>query len=138
MANKPAADPTFGELVEGVVQDAQELIRQQFDLLRVEVREEIDQAKRAAVATGAGVGLLCLGGVLSAHALAHLLQRTTGLPLWACYGTVSGLLLTSGAGLLAHARGEAADVHLLPPEQTAEALRENLTWAKDQLTPARG
>lgn len=129
------AEPTVRELIDGIIGDAQDLIHEQFELLRVEVQEELAEAKSAAVSLGAGAGLAAVGGVFAAHMLVHVLQHTTRLPLWACYGTVGGVLGAAGVGLLNQARRTAAGVELAPPPQTAAALQENLTWVKDQLTP---
>jgi hypothetical protein len=121
------------ELVEGIVKDGETLVRQQLDLFRLELKEEVEHAKRAAVAVGAGAGLLGLAGVLSGHMLVHLVRRTTGLPLWAAYGVTGGVLGALGADLLYRARREAAEaVPTLP--RTGQALRENVTWLKQQAT----
>jgi uncharacterized membrane protein YedE/YeeE len=131
---KKAQDPDLTTLVKEIVHDSETLIGQQLQLLRSEVTEELDQAKEAALAIGAGAGLVATGGVLSALMVVHALHKATRLPLWSCYGLVGGLLGAAGAGLLAAGRTEALGVRLLPPPQTTEALKENLSWLKDQTT----
>ncbi|MDB5307610.1 MAG: hypothetical protein JWO38_1812 [Gemmataceae bacterium] len=69
-------------------------------------------------------------------AAAHLLNRLTGLPLWACYGLAAGGLGTASVKLLLDARDQLAGLRPLP--QTTEALGENLEWLKDQLNPVGG
>jgi hypothetical protein len=131
-----AADElTSAELVEGIIADFQTLMHQHFDLLRQEVREEIDRGKAAVISLGAGAGLLALGGVLSAHLAVHLVHRATRLPLWASYGLVGGLLGGAGCGLLARARRQAAGVSLGLPPQTTAALQEDLKWLQEQKQP---
>lgn len=129
-------EPDFTQLVEGIIEDGQRLIRQEFELLRGEVREEIAHAKSAAVSAGAGVGLLALGGALGVEMLVHGLHAGTGLPLWACYGLVGGAAGAAGVALLGQARRQAAGVHLGLPPQTAASLSENLAWLKGQ--PVQG
>lgn len=127
-----ASESNVAELVEGVLTDARQLLTQQIELFQQELREESGRAVQAAAEAGAGVGLVTLGGVLSAQALVHLLHRSTRLPLWGCYGLVGGLLAASGGGLLGRARGHAAGLALVP--QSTEALRENVAWLTGRTT----
>jgi len=129
-----AQEPDLTTLVKEIIHDSEALIGQQLRLLRSEVREELDQAKDAALAIGAGAGLVATGGVLTALMAVHALHKATRLPLWGCYGLVGGLLGATGAGLLAVGRREAAGVQLAPPPRTTEALKENLAWLKEQTT----
>ena len=129
-----AQQPDLTTLVKEIIHDTEALIGQQLRLLRSEVREELGQAKDAALVIGAGAGLVATGGVLTVLMSVHALQKATRLPLWACYGLVGGLLGAAGAGLLAVGRREAEGVHLAPPPRTTEALKENLAWLKEQAT----
>jgi hypothetical protein len=128
-------EPDVPTLVKDVVDDTQRLLGQQMDLLRSEVRQGLERARSAAVSLGTGAGLTAAGGLLSTFMLVHGLNRATRLPLWACYGVVGGLLGAAGLRLLAVGRREAQGVRLVP-EQTVEALQENLSWLKDQANPA--
>jgi hypothetical protein len=130
--SKTAAEPDVGTLVEGVVADAEKLVRQQFDLLREEVSQEIQEAKAAAILFGAGTCLLALAGALSSQMLVHLLHRSTRFPLWGCYGIVGGLAAAAATGALNPAFRQVGDVGLLP--HTRQALRQNMTWLKEQTT----
>lgn len=127
-------EPELSTLLRGVVQDAESLLGLQFDLLRSELRQEVRQARDVALSVGSGAALVGAGGVLAAFMAVHALQRATRLPLWACYGIVAGALGAAGTGLVAAGLGRASSLHLVPRE-SAEALRENLAWIKDQATP---
>ena len=131
------SEPSLAQLVDGIVTDVQKLVRQQLDLFRGEVQQEIDRAKTAAVSMGAGAGLVALGGVLSAQMLVHGLHKSTRIPLWGCYGLVAGALGATGVSLLNNARKQAAQVRLTSLPQTREALGENLEWLKEQTSPGR-
>jgi hypothetical protein len=137
-SEKVASEQSVGPLLEGIVADLEKLVGQQLDLLRQEVRQEIGRAKTAAEEGAAGVGLLALGGIFTGHTLALLLHRTTGIPLWACYGVVALVTASTGAALLRQAGSDAARVRLDSLPQTTTALRENLTWLKEQVSPNRG
>jgi hypothetical protein len=128
--------PDLTTLLKEIVEDSETLLDQQLSLLRAEVHEQLQRAGEAALSLGAGAGLVATGGALSALMVVHALHKATRLPLWACYGLVGGTLGAWGARLLAAGRREAASVRLLPPPRTAAALKENLTWIKEQTTPA--
>jgi Putative Actinobacterial Holin-X, holin superfamily III len=121
-------------LLSEIASDSRKLIGQQVELLRLELLGEFQQAKNAAFSLGAGVGLVAVGGLLSTQMLVHLLRRSTRLPLWACYGVIAGLLGAAGATLIHTGGKEIDDLKLLPPPQTAEALKENIRWLKRQTT----
>jgi len=125
----------LASLLGNLVEHSEGLLEQQLALLRSEVRHELGKAGTSAACAAAGAGCLAAGGLLSTVMLVHLLHRSSRLPLWACYGLVSGGMLAAGAGLLAQGRRSAANLELGLP-QTTQALRENLTWLKEQITPA--
>jgi len=124
------------DLLGRIVEDGGKLLGQQFELFRAEVEDELRRAVGAAAQTAAGGGLVAVAGFLSGMTLAHLVHRLTGLPLWASYGAAAGALGAAGAALIKAGGSALADVELLPPPQTAEAMKENLAWLKEQLTPA--
>jgi hypothetical protein len=138
VGNRPGtADPTdLGALVGSIAGDATDLVREQIDLFKSEAARELQRAGGALATAAAGGGLVAAGGLVSGVMLAHLLNRATGLPLWACYGLVGGGLGAAGAALLKSGRDGIAGLRPLP--QTTEALGENLAWLKDQLNPATG
>jgi hypothetical protein len=132
-----AEELNSAELVGAILRDGETLLRQQADLLRSEVKQELARAGRAGAQIAAGGGLVAAAGLLSGFMLAHLLRRLTGLPLWTCYGGTGAILGAGGAALLRAGRDQLADIHLLPPPQTAQALKDNLQWLKDQVDPKR-
>jgi hypothetical protein len=134
--NTAAEGADLGDLVRGIVEDFGRLLGQQVDLLRGEVRREVHRAAGAALSVAVGGGLVAAGGLLSGLALAHLAHRATGLPLWCCYGAAAGACGAAGAALVYRGGERLTGVTLLPPPQTTAALEENLTWLKEQVTPA--
>ena len=122
----------LGELA----RDSEKLIRLQFDLLRSDLGRELRKAGGAALALGAGAGLLAAGGLLSTQMLVHLLRRVTGLPLWACYGLLAGGLGAAGATLVARGRARAAELGAPALSETVAGLKENVAWLKEQVRTA--
>lgn len=129
--NHSKQEPGLAKAADGVIEDTQRLIGQHFELLRTEVKQELAEAKEAAVSMGAGAGLAALGGICGAFMAVHLMHSATRLPLWCCYGLVGGALGGAGAGLLYAGGKTAAGIRLVPPE-TAETLKEGADWVKQK------
>jgi hypothetical protein len=125
-ASQKKDEGTLSSLAEGAIEDLEKLVRQNFDLLRSELQQGLDDAKNAALSMGVGAGLAATGGILGTVGLVHLIHRTVRLPLWACYGVVGGVLGAVGGEMLCAGARKAADVQLIP-RQTAEVLKEELT-----------
>jgi hypothetical protein len=64
------------------------------------IREDLRKAKMAMLSLGIGMGIAAFSGLLLILMLPHGLNALAGLPLWACYGIVGGLLAISGGMLL--------------------------------------
>ena len=124
---------SVSSLVGGIISDAQQLIRQEMMLARRELQEEVNKAKMAAVSLAAGAVTALIGGILLCVALAELISWLSDnhIPLWGSYALVGGLLAGVGVLLLYIARNKASDIHLVPP-QTAQTMRENVQWIKNQ------
>ncbi len=127
-------EPSLASLVSGILADAQNLIKQQFSLVRTEIIGELRQARNAAISFGVGAGIAAAGAIFLLVMLVQLLKHYTDIPLWGCYGIVGGVCLALGGLFLYLGKREADDVYLLPPQQTAEAVKENLAWLQGQKT----
>jgi len=133
--NRLETPTSVSTLVGGIITDAQQLIRQEVQLARREIQEEIHKAKAAALSLVVGGFLALLGTVLLSWMLVNLLYWATNnvhepFPLWACFGIVGAAFAIIGGLLLHAARSKAGDIHLVPP-QTAQTLRENVQWIKN-------
>jgi len=119
-------------LVAGIAHDTGSLVNQHIELLRADLSAEARRAGAGVVSIVAGGGMAAAGGLLSGMMVAHLVNRTTRLPLWACFGLVGGGLVTAGLKLMQHGGQQIASVQLLPPRDTAAALQEDAAWLKAQ------
>ena len=124
------AEPSVTGLVRGIVNDLQTLIRQQFVLFKHEIKQNLHKSKQAMVLLAAGAAISAMGGVLLCFMIVHLISYF-GLPLWASFGIVGGLLTLGGLILAALGYSQASRVNLIPP-QTAQTLKENVQWIKSQ------
>ncbi len=133
MADRIPTDtaPSVTSLLGGIVSDIQTLIHQEIALAKTEMLREWDKAKTAAGAMAVGAALLGLGGILLCLTVVSALHEGAGLPWWASTLIVGGVLAAAGAVLLVVGRSQAARIHVVPP-QTAETLRENVQWIRNQ------
>jgi hypothetical protein len=118
--------PTTGEasvtsLVRGIVNDAQELFRQQLALFKAEFREDMRKTREAALSLVVGVGVALFGVLLLLFALVYLLSWASGLALWASFAIFGGIVLAAGLGLIYAGKKRFESFNPLP-DQSAEAL----------------
>jgi Putative Actinobacterial Holin-X, holin superfamily III len=129
-----SSEPSLAQLLTGIVNDAKELMHQELALAKHEIREDLRKTKTAVLSLGMGIGVAAIGGLLLILMLVHLLHALAGLPLWACYGIVGGVLAMIGGVLLLIGKTTIARIEVVP-QQTAETMKENIQWIKEQVTP---
>jgi uncharacterized membrane protein YqjE len=119
----------IGTLLSGIVSDMRNLFVQELRLAKLEIGEDLRRAKSAVAVLAIGAAILALGGLLLILMLVHLLDAVTDLPLWGAYGVVAAVMLVIGVGILVAGKKKAEDVGLVPQE-TAEAIKEDVGWIK--------
>jgi len=128
-------EESVGSLATGIVNDFQDLLKQQLELTREELKAELRKSKEAAMFFSAGgvIGFVALFGVcLTLAHLMHWLAAPAGsdnatLPMWSCYAIVSCLFLLAGAGAIIAGKKKIDDIGA-PLHETAQGLKENLEW----------
>jgi len=124
---EPTVNGTVTSLVTGILDDAQKLVRQQFEMLKAEVHEDLQKSKRAAEFGGLGAVLLTVGILGLVTALAYFLHEQFQLSLWISWAITGGFFVILGTAL-------AATSYILLerfspfPTKTLHALQENLEW----------
>jgi Putative Actinobacterial Holin-X, holin superfamily III len=133
----PSEQPSTGELLKGLADDASTLVRQEILLARQELQEGLQASAKASA-------LLVAAGVLGLYAFFFLLYtigEAIGGPRWLGFAIVTVVLLIVVAvlGLIGKNRLAASKV---APEKaraelqtTANELKEEITWGKPQQTP---
>lgn len=115
-------------LVRGIVDDAQELVKQQFALFKAEVREDSRKTQEASTLLGIGGLLAFVGLLVLVFGVAHLLHwAMPTTELWVWYLVVGGVVTVAGAALAFAGYEKFRSFNPLP-DKTAKALTENLTW----------
>jgi hypothetical protein len=117
-------------LIQSVVADARELVRQEIALARAELREEITAVQSAGMSFSAAGLLGLIAVMLFCVALGGGIAWLLNAPTWVGYGIVALLLAGAAYFFLSRGRTAMANVHMLP--KTTESLRENLTWIQSK------
>jgi hypothetical protein len=129
------SEPGIASLLKGIVNDFRDLIKQQFQFARTELKTDLKKTGEASLLLAIGVGMAFLGTVVLVLMLVHLLHWLTlpagvelaGLPLWACYGIVGGLIMATGVVLLLMGKAKLNSFNPLP-DQTLQSIKENIEW----------
>jgi len=123
------SEPTVTSLLSGIVNDAQELIKQQLQLFKHELKDDMVRAREILPSLGLGVTFAVAALFLLGLTFAHLLNWGMGdahLPLWACYGIVTVVFGVVGCALLFFAK---KNLESLPmSHEAAKATEENVEW----------
>jgi arginine exporter protein ArgO len=114
-------------LLTGIVNDAQELIKQQLALFKHEMKQDINRLKEVALSLALALPCVLVGGLLLILMLVSMLHELAQLPWWGSFGIVGGALFIIGAGLALVARQRLEKIEPASGP-TAEALKENLEW----------
>jgi len=117
-------------LVKGLLDDARDLIREELQLARAEIREEIAALGAVAAAFGVAAIIALIGVALLSVALGGALADLLAWPTWAGYGIVALVFLAVACGLCLYARGRLRDVRAIP--KTTETMKENLAWMQNK------
>jgi len=121
-----APDTDISSLIGGIINDGQELLKQQFALLKTEVQDDVRGAAEVTASLAIGAVTIFLGLGLFCFMLVHLLFTLTGWPLWVCFGVVGALVTVIGGVLVGRVWPRVREFRPLP--QTEKALEENLQW----------
>ena len=124
-------DQSLGELLGRVSRDFSELVSTQVELAKVEIREEIAAAGRGAGILTGGAFCAYLAVILLSFAAAWGLSEIVPegvafLIVGAVYALAAAVLLPKGKDRLSQVRPV--------PEKTAETVKEDVRWAREQMS----
>jgi Putative Actinobacterial Holin-X, holin superfamily III len=115
-------------LVSGIFTDAEDLIRQQLTLFRLEMKQDVRRVADAGASILGAAAFLLAGVVLFCFGLVHLLAwLVPQLPLWACFGIVGGVFIALGVCLVLFASSRIRSIHPLS-DNAAQAVKETIQW----------
>jgi uncharacterized membrane protein YqjE len=126
----PQTQRSVSQVLQDIVGNLQQIIRDEFRLARVEIKEKVERAKQPAaiLASGAVIGLYSIGFLLLAlvYALSIVMRP------WLAALLVGGGLAIAAAILVASGRNALKQVDPVP-EKTVQTVKENVQWAKEQI-----
>lgn len=115
-------------LVSGIINDGQELLKQQLHLFQVELTNDLRRTRDASIP-------LVIGGVVAAIGALFLFVTVAlwipwqwpKVPLWGSFAIVTGLFLIAGTILVFMGKARFDAFNPLP-DKTVEGLKENVQW----------
>jgi hypothetical protein len=124
----PEYDHSIADVLKRALNDAQELMRSEIALAKMEMREETRRlgAGMVLLAAGAVAGLMGLMLLLMAGAWA--ISTLLVWPVWAGFAVVALLVLVIAAVLGVVGRGRLTGQPHLP--KTMETMKENMEWMR--------
>ena len=123
-------EPGIGELLKQISSDASHLVKAELDLAKAELRDNVAVVSKNATRIGIAAGL-ALAGLLALTAAAAVALGDALDNYWLGSLIVAVVLLGFGGLLMKGAIG-AIRKHGLAPKQTAETIREDVAWAKQE------
>lgn len=120
-------EKSIGQLLTELTRDFRTLFRQELELFSAEMKEKMRVVARDAVGIGAGAFLLYAGFFVLLAAM--VLGLATVMPAWGAALVIAAPLMVVGFALVQKARKDLTNLEK-KPEQTTEALRETVQWAK--------
>jgi len=130
-ASSPQPQPgePLNELLQTATADLATLFRQELELAKVEIKEDVRQAGKVGGMFGAGAISGHLALLFASFALAWLLDEIMHPALaFLIVGVIYAIVAT-----VLFLRGREEAKHLRPvPEQTVETLKEDVQWAKQR------
>jgi uncharacterized membrane protein YqjE len=121
---------TLPEVMNHIVGNVQEIIGAEFQLAKTEIKEEISKASTPAATLGVGlvISFFALGFLL----LAAVYALSIVMAAWLAALLVGATLTVAGIALISSGGRKLKEVNVLP-EKTANSLKENMQWAKNQI-----
>lgn len=122
---------SVSELVGGIIDDAQKLMRQQLDLFQVELKHDARRYLTESVWLVASLVACLAGGIVLLMALGYFLAW-----LWPALTLAGGLAISGGLVTVIGATTAYFTIQKIqtldpPLDQAVEGLKENIQWKKN-------
>src|ERR1044072_8642527 len=131
-----AQHETFGALIRGILTDVKTLLQEGIALGRIELREQAEKARAAALSFGIAAAGLLFGLAFLLIAIATAISEQLGWPPWAGFLIVGLLMSIVGFVSLSLGRRRIRTLKVVPTE-TVTTLKENSEWIAKRLSSVR-
>lgn len=122
-------DKSLADLFGAMTSDLSTLLRKEVELAKVETKDEMSRASKAAGLLAGGAVTAYLAVVFASFALAWLLDKW--IPRALAFLIVAVLYAVAAAVLISRGRRRIKQVNPVP-QQTVETLKEDVEWARAQ------
>ena len=122
---------SLGDLFSRLTADLSKLVRSEVELAKVEIKETVDAARTAGISIGVAGLLGLMAFVMLSFAAAWGLSEV--VPEGVAFLIVGGAYGLAALALLALGRQRLKAVKPVP-EQTVETVKEDVAWAKQQMS----
>jgi hypothetical protein len=123
--------PSVTSLVSGILNDVQELLKQQVTLIGKEIKDDINKSMNAAIFLGIGAGVAAMGGMLLCMTVALILDYYfPDMHWWGGFAIIGGILTIAGLITLYAAIKKFEALKAMP--ESVQAIKETVEW---QTTP---
>lgn len=140
----PTDQQTIGQLLRRIINGVNSLVDRQVQIVKQEIKEDIWQAIKAAKTLGIGIGIAAVGGLILLNVMMMVLVLGLNwIGNWLLpgpgnfLGWLVAFILIGVVFFLAYRfvmRG-IQEVKISPLNSTRETLSEDISWAKQLLTP---
>jgi len=127
---------SWSGLVSGIVIDTAQLFAHELELAKLELQEDIRNTKVFIGFLLFGLAIASMGFLMILMLFAYLINATTIIPLWGCFGIVGGITLLIGAAFLVWGINRKPDIDLIP-QRAAEAVKEDIEWISSSIKTSR-
>ncbi|HKN24079.1 MAG TPA: phage holin family protein [Candidatus Acidoferrum sp.] len=126
----PQTQRSVSDVLQDIVANLQQIIRAEFRLVTVEIREKADRASKPVMVLASGIvlGFFGLGFLL----LAAVYGLSLVMAPWLASLLVGGALAITSAVLVGSGRNALGQIEPVP-EKTIRTVKENVQWAKEQI-----
>ena len=125
-------DRPLGELFAELARETATLARQEVQLAKTEMTQKATQVGRDLAFLAVG-GAVAYAGLLAIMAAVIIVLAANGMPWWLAALLVG--VVVAGIGYVLVQKGlTALKQQDLAPRETIESLKEDTTWAKEQIT----
>lgn len=114
-------------LVSGIINDGQELLKQQLHLFQVELVNDLKRTRNASIPLIVGGVIAAISGLFLFVTLALWIPWQWNLPNWVGFAIVTGIFIVAGVVLLLMAKSRFDAFNPLP-DKSIEGLKENVQW----------
>ncbi len=126
----PQTQRSVSDVLQDIVGNLQQIIRNEFRLARVEIKEKATRAKQPVTILASGVVLGLYGFGFLLLALVYALSLV--IAPWLAALLIGVVLAIAAAILVASGRNALKQVDPVP-EKTVQTVKENVRWAKEQI-----